>query len=703
MGLGRSIKYEWKLLLLLLFLVVFPCILLCAFAIQALSSQKFVIEQQIEQGYATLAANTRKQVIEAFIKKTDNTHEILLNQALWQNSPPVAILNTVTKDVFFKSIYLIDNNFNIIYPQERPKFNASPDPFGNLQNFPLFETAYNYEFQKKDFTAAIAEYQKIVTELQEHKLDPLGNALLGIARCHAKAGRPNDALQIYQHLTVLFRDSYDPQSLEFILDSRIQIANIYRDQQEMVSYYQTLLEALNTAMHYENCLSKAQYLYYTGQANKGLLELDTTTMISNDDRANLQQRLRSILDEYQQTLQDEHNIALIRQGILDHWKAQNLSLDTIGYYDYQVEEQQYLVHYRRVETTSFSGYVFYNINLDECLNNLIIPILQNQEIEKDVCFTIIQHNGNAVLEMEDTQVSFVVSQPLTPVFPFWQIAIYLKNVHSLEELSQYESQVHFLGIITSILILSVGVYVTMSIFLREIQSARFKSDFISNVTHELKTPLTSIKMFVETLIMERARTPEDKKECLQIISTESDRLSHLIDRILDLGKMQQRKRIFHFHPYSSKLLAEECLASFQKQIRENTNCHIELEIAPDLPEVVIDHEAMREVLLNLLSNAYKYNNNSERRIWVKISKSNPQTVTISIKDNGIGIPRHEFHRIFEKFYRIENHLTEKIPGSGLGLALVDSIVRAHKGEIELQSKVGVGSEFIVHLPVATTP
>ncbi len=693
------LKYDVKLLLLLLVLVAIPCIFLSSFAIQAISGKKVIIEQNIEQTYTLVVANTRKQVIENVSNRIKNIDEILTKQSLWQNSPPVSILNTTLKNSLFKNFYLLDNELDIIYPQGRPKSTTIKETLPQWENFPLFETAYIFEFQKKDFDSAISEYQKIVTELQEQKLEPLGQALLGIARCHLKAERYDRALQVYQNLYMLFKNQQDIQSLTFSLDAQMQIAEIYNRQKETFLYYQTLLEVLNTLIFYEYCINKSQYLYYSQQIQDILNLLPQNSSLSVEEREKLLDIQSNILERQRRFIEQEKEIKSLQQNVITLWKSQPQNIPTSGYIPFLFTNQQQLIYHRQLEQDSFKGYVIYNIDLNIALQEIIIPTLKEQELEKDVFLTIVQQNGTPLFGVLQSPFFSVVSQPLLPIFPFWQIAIYIKNVQSLEDLSQYQSQLYFLGLITIILVLSVGIYVVIMTFLREVQNARFKSDFISNVTHELKTPLTSIKMFVETLLMERAKTEDERKECLQIISAESDRLSRLIDRILDLARIQQRRKIFHFKPTNFEILITSCVDDFRKQVPESA-CKIEIKIDPKLPEIAVDRETMHEAILNLLSNAYKYNDKVEKLIFIQIKLDIPSILAISIRDNGIGIPRHEFHRIFQKFYRIENIWTQRIPGSGLGLALVESIIQAHKGEIEVQSKINIGTEFIIFLPIS---
>ncbi len=696
-------KYEFKLLVLLLLLVALPCILLSSFAIQALGGQKVIIEKKIEQSYAVLAANVGKQIIHSMQQRIKTLDTIFAKPGVWQPAPPFALWSSVLKDPLWKRMYVLDSEWNIIYPTERPQPESSSETWTIAENFPLFENAYVWEFSKKDFETAIVEYQKVVAGFQEQNLAPLGHALLGIGRCHLKLGRTDQAIETYNSLITLFRNRPDGVSLGFVIDARLQITEIAKLRKEMLSYYQTLLELMEMLMQYEYCFSKSQYIYYFRRIQTALESLSQNSYLATAEQENLQRKQEEILENHKVLINQEKELKSIRRYGIAVWKAQPRSLiPDSGYLNYSVENNPQLVYYRRLEMDSFVGYVLYSIDLQYCLQDMVLPVLQSQVLEKDVGLILLNSESMPILGNLDPPSFSIVTQSLDPIFPFWQVGVYLSNVHSLEELSHYQSQLHFLGILTLILVLIVGVYVVISTFLREIQSARFKSDFVSHITHELKTPLTAIKMFVDTLLMGRAKNPEEQSECLGVIAAESDRLSELIDRILNFAKMQQKKRIFKFRQVQIVLLVQEWLQQFQKQLPETPPCRLQLSLEPELPNILVDQEIMRECILNLLSNAYKYNDKPMREIEVKVEKREHDRIAIIVKDNGIGIPRHEFHRIFEKFYRGQNSMTQKTPGSGLGLALVSSIVKAHKGKIELQSKVGIGSEFTILLNIPKT-
>jgi two-component system phosphate regulon sensor histidine kinase PhoR len=244
-------------------------------------------------------------------------------------------------------------------------------------------------------------------------------------------------------------------------------------------------------------------------------------------------------------------------------------------------------------------------------------------------------------------------------------------------------------------ILVVGVVLTLRTAWREAQLSRLKSDFVSHVSHELRTPLTSIRMFVETLRLGRARDEDERAECLLHLENEAERLSGLVDRLLDWARMESGRKIYRKIPERPETLVREAMEVFERQ-RGGRAEGVTVDVAGDLPEIEVDRDAMELVLVNLLTNAWKYTG-AEKQIRVR-AHTTGRRVALEVEDNGPGIPKSERKRIFEQFYRVDDLLTRRTEGTGLGLAICKRIVEDHGGRIEVSGDEGRGSRFTVLLP-----
>ena len=256
----------------------------------------------------------------------------------------------------------------------------------------------------------------------------------------------------------------------------------------------------------------------------------------------------------------------------------------------------------------------------------------------------------------------------------------------------------FGGLILALVTTTVaGTAAVLAVLYREAQVAKLQTDFVNKVSHDLRTPLTSIRMFVETLQLGRIQDPARQSEALEIIAEETARLSMLINRLLDWARMESGKRSYQLRHNRVEPIVDTALQAFEPQ-RLLGGAEVTRRVDADLPEIWADGQALSEALLNLLNNAHKYTG-PDKKIAVTAAREGP-TIFIRISDNGPGIPRREHKRIFEKFYRAQDPLARTIEGTGLGLAMVKHIVGAHGGKISVESEVGQGATFTIALPVA---
>jgi signal transduction histidine kinase len=246
------------------------------------------------------------------------------------------------------------------------------------------------------------------------------------------------------------------------------------------------------------------------------------------------------------------------------------------------------------------------------------------------------------------------------------------------------------------LMLLAGLYLVYSNVRRELRLSRLKSDFVANVSHELKTPLALIRLFAETLELGRVQGSDKARQYYRIINKESQRLTQLINNILDFSRIEAGRKQYRLRPIDLGRVVEDVLDAYRFQV-EQQGFALEVEIAEDLPEVEGDPEALSQALLNLLNNAIKYSR-EERRILVFVRRD-AESAKIGVTDRGIGVAREDRERIFEKFYRAEDSLVHETKGSGLGLSLVRHIMEAHGGSVAVESTPGAGSTFTLVIPI----
>ena len=255
---------------------------------------------------------------------------------------------------------------------------------------------------------------------------------------------------------------------------------------------------------------------------------------------------------------------------------------------------------------------------------------------------------------------------------------------------------YFLALLLVLSVTSFGAYLLWLDVRRESRLAEMRSQFVSSVSHELKTPLTAIRMFAETLRMGRSPDQHTQAEYLDTIINESERLTRLLNNVLDFSQIEQGQKTYHLVPTSLVEVVHTAVRALEYPLAQQ-GFELRLDVEESLPVVNADGDALQQAILNLLTNAMKYSGAS-REIDLRLHRQNGQAV-IQVTDYGVGIAREEHAPIFENFYRVLTPESKLIPGAGLGLTLVAHVAMAHGGSVEVQSAPGEGSTFSICLPL----
>ena len=320
-------------------------------------------------------------------------------------------------------------------------------------------------------------------------------------------------------------------------------------------------------------------------------------------------------------------------------------------------------------------------------------------LEAPTIIAVLDHGGRTVY----SRAPLDHAQPLLAVpfrdgLPKWRVAVYQPPGASPAQAVRRQIML-FMGAFAVLLAMIVaGCVVTWRLTLRETEMARLKSDFVANVSHDLKTPLSVIRMFGETLEMGRVADESRRQEYYRVITRESERLSRLIDNVLDFSRIESGRRRYDVAPTAVEPMIRETLEAFAYPL-EQQGFKVEVSVAPDLPPVPLDADAVGQALANLVDNAIKYS--ADDRALAIDARIVDGRLALSVADRGIGVAGDEQGRIFEKFYRAGRSDTQGRRGSGVGLALVRHVAEAHRGTVTVESAPGAGSRFTLWLPLAT--
>jgi signal transduction histidine kinase len=284
-----------------------------------------------------------------------------------------------------------------------------------------------------------------------------------------------------------------------------------------------------------------------------------------------------------------------------------------------------------------------------------------------------------------------------PWLPGWQLSFVAMDTAARHaEISRRRAITLTAGLAGVVVIVLVGIAAGQSIR-RHLRLAALKTDLVAAASHELRSPLASMRVLVDGLLADADPDPVKTREYLTMMAGENARLSRLIDNFLTFSRLEQGRQPFAFAPVEPSRLIDAAITTVRDRLP--ADCQLDVDVVPGLPLVMADADSLGAALGNLLDNAVKYTN-GRKQIRVRASTDGGSFVRFDVTDNGIGIPGREQRRIFRRFYRVDERLSRETAGVGLGLSIVEQILRAHGGSVTVQSAPGAGSTFTLRVPCA---
>lgn len=336
------------------------------------------------------------------------------------------------------------------------------------------------------------------------------------------------------------------------------------------------------------------------------------------------------------------------------------------------------------------------LNSDVLRREILEPTLGS--LEGPSILSVIDHQDRPVWSRQPLdQADRIVTVNFGEALPSWRVALYQPRGMSPRKAVGRQITIFTIAFGLLLVVIVAGLGATYRLVRWETEMAQLKADFVANVSHDLKTPLSLIRMFGETLEMGRVADETTRREYYRVITRESERLSRLIDNVLDFSRIEGGHRKYEMAPTAVEPLVREPLEAFSYPLTQQ-GFKVEVVVAPDLPAVPMDADAVSQAVANLLDNAIKYS--GERKVLKVAARVEADHLALSVADAGIGIPAAEQRKIFEKFYRVGRSEIQGRRGSGMGLALVRHIVEAHGGRVTVESRPGVGSCFTLWFPLA---
>lgn len=550
-----------------------------------------------------------------------------------------------------------DHNDNIIYPARSLQISYTPEY--NIQK------AWQLEYLDKKYDDAIKEYNSI--SVSSSILEISYDCKISVIRCLSKQDKNSEAIQKCRQFL-----NREPNVLQipdvYIANAELMLINLYvktNDSNLSAELQKLFSEVSKYKMPTESQVFILDELIKIAQQT-GLAQKFTTEVVQAQ-KFNLAAEMSITVADF---VEKENSKSQLENVFFKFPFLQPL----YGIY-LQKSDNKMLAVFSSDEITKFWQQKINDFN------------------DKLVFCRIYDETGQLLAGAKSTEGELFATMNLKNNFTGWKTELYLRSGVFKEAADKKRFIYIWVTSIVIVLMISSTLLASKAV-LKQAKLNKLKNDFIATITHELKTPLSSIRLFVDTLLENKCQSRQQETEYLQLISKENSRLSRLIDNFLTFSRMERNKQVFEMAQVSPVEIANSAAEALQAKF-EKANVLFTTNIAKPLPIVKADKDAMTTVLVNLLDNAYKYSNQS-KQIELKVYTQNSD-VCFEVRDNGIGMTRRQMKKIFDRFYQVDTSLSRRAEGAGLGLSIVKFIIDAHKAKIDVESKIGKGSVFTVRL------
>lgn len=390
---------------------------------------------------------------------------------------------------------------------------------------------------------------------------------------------------------------------------------------------------------------------------------------------------------------DESFRRLLIQRMLPEMDLERPPVQQLRHLHHPHKDQSYLVSYWQNQSAGRSLLVVAWHDVPRLVHDVFPRLFADPSGASRV--NVVDEKGRQVFGAPLRRGEFTVGRPFPTTLYGWRLQVALATADELGQRVERRQQLELLLVTTACAVIVVGVAFVLYAVEKERRLSQQKSEFVANVSHELKTPLASIRMFAELLLTGRVSTEEKRQQYLQIMHQESERLTALIENVLDFARVERGKSTFSFDDGDLGEVVQRAVDVYRYRA-EREEVTLSLEVPDELPSVRLDARAIELAIINLLDNALKYAREG-RRIEVRIVPA-AGVLEVQVTDFGPGIPRDDQRRIFDRFVRGRSATNSRVRGTGIGLALVKHIAEAHGGYVGVHSQEGRGATFLIGLP-----
>ncbi|NOR15559.1 MAG: hypothetical protein GQ544_07635 [Candidatus Aminicenantes bacterium] len=701
-----AVKRQKKLIFIFILTIFIPAITLSIFGVIAIRNEKFRRAEQVENEHRRAAEFLRSQT-SMQIKDLENVLlRIAQNPAvIEQNYPGVVALaeaDLADQDLVEEVLLAYKDGtreYPLFVPKKKSFSSAVLPPLSPSQGKQL-KSAEENEFKLKRFRAAISGYSRLYNLFSDKNRQ--AQMLHNIARCYTKLNNQTKAIENYLRLIREYPESFSFTGLPLSLLAQLQLLDCYKNMGDAELMLKDSLKLYADLLDKPWDLNADQYKTYTALTLEKI-HMPLPDENSSTSLAEARHEFKQLQERHHQKSQRWQIVSSIETQILPELMRRiterNSSEDRALSYVTAVDGQNYLILAIRLLDESVSealGLLGVKLNDVYMTDTLLPQLIQELQLSEKTNILISDLSGNILLgNRPSDQENPTATGLFEGNFPPWRMQFFEGESEDSGILSIRKS-FYFWTILTLIIILFFGSALIMRTVAHEMDILKIKSDFVSSVSHEFKTPLTSIKALVERLREGKVLDSAKLNQYYSVIAQDTEKLTRLVKNVLDFSKIEEGKVEYNLVDTDMCQWLGQQVESFQQnEMAKNIKIHCLMD--QNIPSMEVDRDAMSQVIVNLLGNAVKFSPN-ETEIHT-VLKKNEDLLILEVKDQGIGIPPDELDKVFDKFYQGRSAQKLTVKGTGLGLTLVKHIVEAHGGKISVESMVGEGTTFSLTLPL----
>ena len=703
-GLKIAVKQQKKLLVVFFITIFLPSVSLSIFGIKALRNEKFRLEKQIENEQLQIVKSIKGKIE----TKLTDIGEQLKNMASYpsfrQKDYPVIkelLRGLLEKDSLAGIVFLLYRNAEPLFPLFQSGFeeNVGTSVVANDNSLQKqIKDAEDAEYIRNDYSGAVSIYNDAF--LKSNNRSAKARLLNSVARNLMKSSKFSEAGDVFTSIINDYSGERTESGLPLELHAKLQKTECYSklgDKSSSISNDLNVFEDLLTDRWILNENQFKTYASIVSERLTGLLSDNTGKSTENKSKFELYKERYQYKTELWQTI---NNIKSNIVPELSNYLQTNPFTSSPFKFSKRIGNEDYLISAVIIpgqNQQDKAGILAAKLNNRYLQNNILDNSIKEVQPPENTSLFITSLSGDSIRGFKNNTPDAITTTILfDDNFPPWRLEVTYVGRKGLGEISIF-SNFYFWTIITLIIILVFGTALIVRIVAREMEILKIKSDFVSSVSHEFKTPLTSMKALTERLEKGKVTQPAKMKQYISIISHDIDRLIRLVGDILNFANIEEGKKVYKKEETDIAIWLKEVINNYKKESIES-GVSISAEIEDDLPVLSIDKDAMTQAIFNLLDNAVKFSR-GEKMVRVTVEK-NENLIIIKVKDKGIGIENDEKDKIFEKFYRGNSAVKYYIKGTGLGLSLVKYTVEAHNGHIVIESEPGWSTVFTITLPIS---